>query len=318
MSKWYKDHPRPNTDDPAAKTRSYYVDLLKQTDLWLKERPKMAGIWRDRLVAMEYLDDIPAADVEAAAGTYLKLAVDDAGPDGPGSYDYFTIARVLCRRHLQPEHVVELIEKDLAKIKVESAEPMYDGYATKENLQEFTFYRTENPVNPTGYEAAAYIELKQAGKARLVLTRMADALEAVKPLVGDKAENKKAYTIRVAFWWELMAREAELEGHDQDAMAFYEHALLSRFEAKDPPETGIKDEMADGARRLWTKLGGSIDAWQLWYGRQADTLATQAGLTWEDASQPLPAFELTDLKGKTWTQASFKGKTTFLNFWASW
>ena len=76
--------------------------------------------------------------------------------------------------------------------------------------------------------------------------------------------------------------------------------------------------MGDGARRLWSKLGGSNEGWQLWYGRQADTLATQATLTWEDANQPLPAFELTDLKGKTWTQASLQGKITFLNFWASW
>lgn len=318
MSKWYKDHPRPNTDDAAAKKRSYYSDLLKQTDLWLKERPKMVSIWRDRLVAMEYLDDVPAADVEAVADTYLKLARDDAGPDGPDAYDYFTIARVLSRRHLQPEHVVDLIEKDLAKIKIESAEPMYDGYATKDNLQDFNFYQTENPVNPTGFEAAAFIELKQAGKARLALTRMEDELEAVKALLGDKAEYRRAYTTRVAFWWELMARAAELEGHDQDAMAFYEHALLSRFEAKEPPETGIKDDMGDGARRLWSKLGGSNEGWQLWYGRQADTLATQAALIWEDANQPLPAFELTDLKGKTWTQVSLKGKTTFLNFWASW
>src|ERR1035438_4794964 len=36
MSKWYKDHPHPNTDDPAAKKRAYYADLLKQTDQWVK------------------------------------------------------------------------------------------------------------------------------------------------------------------------------------------------------------------------------------------------------------------------------------------
>jgi hypothetical protein len=318
MSKWEKDHPRPNNDDPAAKKRGYYADLFKQTDLWIKERPKMADVWRSRLSAMEYLDDVPAADVITTAGTYLKLAGADAGPEGPGAYEYFTVARALGRRHLQPELVVDLIEKDLVKVKADVEDPMYDGYATKENLEENKFYNTQNPVNPIGYEAAAYIDLKQAGKARLALSRMEDALEAVKPLVGEKADYKKDYTGRVAFWWELKARAAELEGHDQDAMAFYEHALLSRFEAKEPPETGLKDEMADGARQLWTKLGGSNEGWQTWYGRQADILSTQATLTWEDANLALPAFEITDIKGKVWTQASMKGKTTFLNFWASW
>ena len=318
MSKWDKDHPRPNMDDPAANKREHYAALLDQTSLWLKERPKMEGIWQSRLSAMEYLDNIPDAEVIATADTYLKLATDNAGPEGPYYYTYFSIARALARRHLQPEHVVDLLKKNLAGLKKDSAEPMHDGYATKENLEDNNFYNTQNRVNPLGYEAAAYIDLKDAGKARLTLTRMEDALEALKPFAAAKDEYKKAYTTRLAFWWELMAREAELEGHDQDAMAFYERALLSRFEAKTPPETGLKDEMADGARRLWAKLGGSNDGWQLWYGRQADILATQAGLSWEDASMPLPAFQLTDLKGKTWTEASLKGKTTFLNFWASW
>src|SRR5579862_1121731 len=85
MSKWFKDHPRPNSDDPAAKKRAYYADELKQADLWLKERPKMVEIWRSRLSAMEYMEDIPSAEVEATANTYLKLAAEDAGPDGPDS-----------------------------------------------------------------------------------------------------------------------------------------------------------------------------------------------------------------------------------------
>ncbi|HTQ56234.1 MAG TPA: hypothetical protein VMI94_17320 [Bryobacteraceae bacterium] len=318
MSKWYKDHQRPNTDDPAGKKRAYYSDLLKQTDAWSKERPKMADIWQSRLGAMEYLDDVPSAEVIAAADTFLKLADDDAGPEGTDAYSIGTVARVLYKKHLQPERVVELVDKDLAKLQIDFAEPMYDAYATKENLADEKFYQTENPVNPLGWKAGALIDMKQAAKAQMALTRMEDGLEALKPLVGDKADYKKEYTVRLAFWWQLKARAAELEGHDQDAMAYYEHALLTRLEAKEPPETGVKDEMADGARQLWTMLGGSNDGWQTWYGRQADILATQNTLTWEDANMPLPAFELTDMKGKTWTQASLKGKTTFLNFWASW
>lgn len=317
MSKWYKDHPRPNTDELAAKKRSYYAEALKQSDLWVKERPKMFYAWESRLLAMEYVD-VPASDVEATVDTCLKLSMDDSGPEGPSSNTYFTIARVLSRKHLQPERVVELAQKGLAKAKIENAEPMYDGYATAENLRDNDFYQSLDPVTGSGYEADGYIELKQAGKARITLTRMEDELVTLKKAAGDKADYKKEYTIRLATWWGLMARTAELAGHDQDAMAYFEHALLSRFEAQQTPDTGIPDEVADSARRLWTKLGGSNEGWQLWYGRQADVLATQAGLTWEDANQPLPAFELTDLKGKTWTQASLKGKTTFLNFWASW
>jgi hypothetical protein len=90
------------------------------------------------------------------------------------------------------------------------------------------------------------------------------------------------------------------------------------IEAQQTPETGPPDEVADNAHRAWAKLGGSNEGWQLWYGRQANILATQSTLTWTEANEPLPAFELTDLKAKRWSQASLKRKTTLLNFWGIW
>jgi hypothetical protein len=319
MSKWYRDHPQPNADDPAAKKRAYYADLLKQSDQWLKQRPEMAGIWGARLEAMEYLDDVSAADVVTAVNTDLKLTMNDIGPEWLLPSDYLTVARVLSRKHLEPERLVELAQEGLAKAKERSTQPVYfDGEATKENLMYGKFYQSIDAVTACEYEATGYIDLKQPAKARLVLTLMEDELQTLKATAGGEADLKKDYTARLSKWWALMARVAELEGHDQDAMAYYEHALLSRFEAQQVPETGLKDEVADNARQMWAKLGGSNQGWQLWYGRQAYVLATQTALTWDDANEPLPAFELTDLRGKTWTEASLKGKTTFLNFWATW
>jgi len=318
MSKWFKDHPRPEIDDPAEKKRAYYNELLKQTDAWLKERPKSARTWYERLTAMEHLEDTPAAEIEAVAAEYLKLVTTESGPDGPGPYDYFNIAGVLSRKHLQPELVLELAGKGLAQAKVEAAEPYWDTYATKDNLQESDFYRSLNPITASGLEADSYIGLKQAGKAHLVLVGMEDELHAAGALAGDKADFKKEYTGRLSSWWGLMARVAEIQSHPQDAMAFYENALLQRFQAEQSPETGLPDELADDARRLFTRLGGTNDGWQIWYGSRASQLATQAKLSWEDANVPLPSFELADLSGNTWTQASLKGKVTFLNFWASW
>lgn len=78
--------------------------------------------------------------------------------------------------------------------------------------------------------------------------------------------------------------------------------------SKEKPETGVKDELAENARKFWVRLGGTNDGWQIWYGRPADVLSSLATLTWEDANQPLAAFELTDIKGKTWNLASLKGR----------
>jgi hypothetical protein len=248
----------------------------------------------------------------------VKLMLSNAGPEGPGSGDYFNIAEVLSKKHLEPERVVEMAQKGLEKWEIESKEPYYDTYATKENLEDNKFYQAYSRLQGLGFETDGYLQLKQPDKAQLLLAQMDERLEEFKSLAGDKQDRKKTYAGHLATYWGLMAREAELHGRKLDAMAFYENALLTRLGAQQKPETGMKDELADNAHQLWAGLGGSDEGWKLWYGRRADALANMATLTWEDANQPLATFELADLSGKTWNLAAVKGKTTFLNFWASW
>jgi len=103
-----------------------------------------------------------------------------------------------------------------------------------------------------------------------------------------------------------------------DAMSFYENALLARLDAEQKPKAGHPDELAEDAKKLWASLGGTEAGWTMWYGRRADELARSNSLRWEEANETLPAFELTDMNGKTWNLEALKGKVTFLNFWASW
>jgi hypothetical protein len=318
MSKWRKDHHYPGEDAPPDKKRAYFTDLLQQTAQWVKERPNTTYIWMERLDAMEHLEDVPTADVKTAVDQTVKLMLSNAGPEGPGSGDYFNIAEVLSKKHLEPERVVEMAQKGLDKWEIESKEPYYDTYATKENLEDSKFYQAYSRLQGMGFETDGYLQLKQPDKAQLLLAQMDERLEEFKSLAGDKQDRKKTYAGHLATYWGLMAREAELHGRKLDAMAFYENALLTRLDAQQKPETGMKDEVADNAHQLWAGLGGSDEGWKLWYGRRADALATMATLTWEDANQPLATFELADLSGKTWNLAAVKGKTTFLNFWASW
>ena len=125
----------------------------------------MASIWDSRLEAMEYLDDVSAADVLTAVNTDLKLTIDDMGPEWLLPSEYFTAARVLSRKHLEPERLVDLAQKALAKVKEESAQPIYfDGDATQENLQYGKFYRSVDAVTGCEYEATGYVDLKQPTK----------------------------------------------------------------------------------------------------------------------------------------------------------
>jgi hypothetical protein len=318
MTKWRKDHHFPGDDAPPDKKRAYYTDLLQQTAQWVKERPNTTYIWEDRLDAMEHLEEVPSADVLVTVDQAVKVMMSNAGPEGPGSDDYGNIAEVLSKKHLDPERVVDMAQKGLAKWEIESKEPDNDLYATKENVDENKFYRAYSRLQGLGFETDGYLQLKQPDKAQPLLTQMDERLEDLKSLAGDKQDRIRTYEGQLAAYWGLMAREAELRGRKLDAMAFYENALLERLDAQQKPETGMKDELADNAHQLWASLGGSDEGWKLWYVRRADALANMATLTWEDANQPLATFELADLSGKTWNLAALKGKTTFLNFWASW
>jgi hypothetical protein len=317
MSKWWKDHEWPAEDAPPDTKRAFYKDLLAQTDLWLKERPNVIYFWSYRLDALENLDDVPAADVEAAAEQMLKVAASNAGPEGPRTNWYSFAAEVLSKKHLKPERAVECAQKGLARWEIESKEPFSDLYATKENQENSTTSRASSRLQLLGYEIDGYLQMKQADKAQSQLAQMDQWLQDFKSLAG-KQNPVKADARRYAVYWGLRARAAELQGRKLDAMGFYENALLARLTAQQKPESGEKDELADNAHQLWTTLGGTEEAWQIWYGRPANELANQATLTWKDTHDPLPAFELADLSGKTWNLASLKGKTTFLNFWASW
>ena len=318
-AKWWKEHKYPGEDAPPDKLRAYYRDVLQQSAQWVKDRPNATYMWMNRLDAMEHLEEVPLADVKLAVDQAVKVMISNAGPEGPDTpYDYDSVAEVLSKKHLEPELEVEMAQKALSQWEIASKEPYYDLYATKENLDQNKFNQAYDHLLDQGYETDGYLQLKQPDKAQLLLTQMDERLDDLKAQVGDNQRHKKSYGRRLADYWGLMAREAELRGRKLDAMAFYENALLARLDAEQKPETGMKDELADNARQLWTGLGGSDEGWKLWYGRRADALANQATLTWEDANQPLPTFELADLSGKTWNLAALKGKVTFLNFWASW
>ena len=317
MTKWAKDHHWPDEDATPAVKQAFYHDLLQQSAQWIKERPNSFNMWYYWLDAIEALEDVPAADVKSGVDQALQVAITNTGPDGPNSNLYSDLAEALSQKRLEPERVVELAQKGLAQWEIESKGPPYD-LGTKEDLDNFKYNQDYTRLQILGFEVDGYLQLKQADKAQIALTQMDEWLQDLKSQVGDIQRHKKSYARRLSSYWGQMAREAELRGRKLDAMGFYENALLTRLDAQQKPETGKKDELADNAHQLWGNLGGTDEGWRLWYGRRADALANQAGLTWEDASLPLPAFELADLSGKTWNVAALKGKVTFMNFWASW
>ncbi len=316
--KWWKDHHWPGDSDPPERQRAFYRDLLQASAEWVKERPTTVYMWWSRLDAAEHLDDVPIPEVDAILNKTFEVAEANAGPYGTESETYFSIAEILSKKGIEPESEVDMAEKGLAALEGEVKRPPLDLYFDKKEMDSQNFYNASRRVDGLVYEIDGYLRLHQADKAEQELPQLHQRLQDLSAQIGDKEGRQKAYALQQASYWGLMARLAESQTRKQDAMGYYENALLTRLKAGARPEPLIKDEIADNARRLWTSLGGSEEGWQMWYARPAAELASKSQLTWEKANEPLPSFKLTDLKGKTWQLADLKGKEVFLNFWASW
>jgi hypothetical protein len=318
LDKWFEDHHFPSDDASEETKLAYNKELLAQTNRWIRERPNATFIWGMRLDALTQLKGVSPAEIETAADQLFHVANKNAGSRGPNSGDYFRLARALSKKHLQPGRVLEMAQKGLELAEIEDKDRFDDLYTDKERAAELRYYNAYGKVDALAYVAGAYIELKQPDKAQITLSRMDERLLDLKSLAGEKSDRKEPYLEQVSVYWGHMGRLAELRQRKLDAMGFFENALLTRLDAKQKLVSGEKDELADDARKLWADLGGTEDGWTMWYGRRANELRRLATLRWEDANEPLAAFELADLSGKGWNVESLKGKVTFLNFWASW
>jgi hypothetical protein len=315
--KWYEDHAYPGSDAPEDKQKAYYSDLLKQTDAWIKQHPNSYYIWSDRLQALDHLDDSPTAEVETCIAKLLALAQADKGPVPLDLVTDYQLVWALYNKKLQPRLQLELAQKSLDQLALESKQPSDDRTSSKTDNEDRAFWVPYNKFSGYFWEADAYVRLQQADKAQDALRHADAALQALKSQINGKDDFRKAYARQESSYWLAEARLAELQGQKLDAMAYYESALLARLDSGSLPVPGEKDDLAHDAHQLWASLGGSDESWKLWYTRRADAIAAQSHLTWENTTDPLPAFQLADLQGKTWQLADLKGKVVFLNFWAS-
>ena len=318
VHKWMEDHHYPSEDAPEETQHNYHQQLLAQTDRWIEERPNATFIWDWRLDALSHLNGTLPKEIENAADLVLQVASRNAGPAGPDSGTYFRVCEALAKRHLQPDKVLQMAQKGLEAARAENKFQFDDLYTDEKRAAQERFYDTYQEVDALAYMAGAYLELTQPDEAQISLSRMDEKLRDLKALVGDVTYRKGTHLEQLSVYWGHMARLAELRRRKIDAMGFYENALLARLDARQKLLTTEKDELAEDARKLWFSLGGTNEGWTLWYARRANEQGRSTTLIWDDANEPLAAFKVADLNGRTWSGDSLKGKITFLNFWASW
>ncbi|MDE3136223.1 MAG: TlpA family protein disulfide reductase [Acidobacteriota bacterium] len=326
VAQWFNAHPYPGPDAPKEKKQAYFRAELQQTDQWVKKYPNSRQVWRDRMTAMEALDDVSAAECATTLKNILQLDQANAGPLPLYWRTYFDLADFLSQKSVEPAQEVELARKGLDTA-VEDWEniPVADLNATKDDLDYYpNFYWPVEKAQLLMYEAEGYSRLQQPEKSLAALGKANLQIQALNSdMTADPSrrqlhDRNSLYHRAEYLYWRGMARVAQLQGQNTDAMAYYQSALVARLGSDRMPSPGEKDELADAAHKLWVSLGGTENGWNAWYGERANALANQPRLEWETASQPLPPFRLTDLHGKTWQLADLKGKVVVLNFWATW
>jgi hypothetical protein len=326
VNQWFREHPYPEPDAPEQVKQAYNREELAQTDQWIKNYPNSRVAWDDRMSAMEALDNVPAAECKATFEKVLQLDEASAGPLPLFWQTYFKLADFLSRKHVEPAREVALAQKVLDTITAEwDRMPLNDLYSTKDDLDYLPNFNTPAmKARVLLYEAEGYTRLKRPDEAFAALAKANLQLEALNAdMRADESrrplQNRNAtYEQYESEYWQRMARVAQLLGHDIDAMAYYQSALLARFDSGQMPPPGEKDELGDEARQLWARLGGTQEGWNGWYRQRAQEFASETHLVWQKSNEPLPSFRLTDLDGKTWQLADLKGKLVFLNFWAAW
>jgi thiol-disulfide isomerase/thioredoxin len=158
-------------------------------------------------------------------------------------------------------------------------------------------------------------------EGQLLLAAMrAHRPDAITPAVKTAVEAPRAADDKdESAYWLRRARLAAIEGQQQNALGYYQLALRTRPKPPSYERGKLEDDLSDEAHALWTKLGGTEVAWAAWSQPTTSVDAAKANeALWEKPTRTLPAFELSDLSGKTWSVKSLNGKVVLINLWATW
>ena len=320
VKKWYDANPWPQRDAPKEKKDAYYRSLLQATDKWIQQWPDYPSSWTNRVSAVSQIEDLPAAVAETAGDGLINALKKSPGFITSTPPTTFSAARLYLKRNIRLERVPEIVNAGIAEMEQRTLRDQKSEWAPPDFKE--VMNRSLRYTRWQGWEilAETYLKSNQPGKARDVVSQMSAALMNEKPGATAKKEDKTTYADNQAGYWKWNGRMAEFERRKLDALMNYQTALSFRPKnnGKRPDE---KDELADDAERLWKELGGTDDGWQAYLSRN-ETVKGVTGVaeteTWDARNQTMPDFALTDMQGKPWKLADLKGKTAFINLWATW
>ena len=314
---WVEAHQFPGFEDTDALDQHGRA-LLAQSDRWIEHWPMVPIFWYMRLDALMMLSfRQPQPEMVASAAGRL-LEAGQLQPDLPGlstPAEHF-IAEAYLRANVRVDEIPRLVEIGNQELLEKDSRSRSD-FRKPDPQSEDNFVLHFSRGGPLKIES--YLRRRMLGEARQVVLEMESWLqESQRGLdVADEAKKKK-FTKREALLWEMRGRLAEAEDRKPDAAIFY--LTATRLNPEPPRPRVFRVNSEERARSLWDEMGGTLEGLQA-FAQQltSDTAGEESsGDNWRRSAKVLPDFEITDIEGRLWRLSDLKGKSTFVNLWATW
>jgi thiol-disulfide isomerase/thioredoxin len=301
---WEEINKQPTDQTDAAAWDKYQNEYEQALKAWIRDYPDINSLQRyDWFYAVEANDAISEQDGVSALDSFLQAVKDFQSPNHQ-TWNYVNAAEFLIQRSWQPERALELLQLAKQASAKDHVRSMEDDNLSDEDLEDS---RQQEIWQEQYFEGLILRAAKQAG-------RLEDATR-LKPLIETAPPPEKKFQ---SGYWFNRARLAALQNQIQDALAYYQLALQTRLDFPKSWHGKLRDDLADEAHALWKAQGGTEGAWAFWSKAPSSKAESLAEGRWEKATRAIPAFELSDLAGKTWRLKDLRGKTIVLALWATW
>ena len=300
--RWGKTHKEPEDQKDASAWTKYRQEYKEALRAWMRSYPD-----NDYLAHYAWFyaisDDDTISKEEGLAALDDFVRTSDEQPARLG-WNYVPAASFLLDHQWQPDRALALLHRATGVLAKQRELARKNDLLTAAELKEM------EEGEPNQERAIASLRLQAAR-----LARRPEVATALKPLVEGPLPKKKED--HSSYWWNR-ASLALLENRKTDALAYYQLALQTRMQAPQAWHGKKRDRLVEEAQALWKEMGGSEVTWDVWSKPQVTKGQELTDGRWEKATKVMPAFELSDISGKTWRMKELGGKSLLINVWATW
>jgi thiol-disulfide isomerase/thioredoxin len=297
QDRWQKLHPYPQQNADEAQLQAYYRASLAAAEEWHSRWPEDSHVLFQKFVALTSLAETTPEQIGSAANEFLTAHRRNPYWYNPMSPLEFQVAEAFIKYKIHLDHVPALVDEAYRAAAARNEGRLKDDRLEQDERTAIAGSITHLKLERAHVLLDYYSATKQPEKAREIEAELT-SLDAPNPALNSELLERHA-------------QAAEVNGRKLDALVLYRASKQART-----TPAPAKDVLADNMGRLWKELGGTASAYPLLLDKPKVTEASES--RWERPKNPLPAFALPDIEGKTWKLASLNGKAVLINIWATW